>query len=102
MYALMIDTYIKDKKQQTLLNAIENIPCITKKASWVMNGFNLMTHLQKIIAFAIVEGIFFSKFLCNILAKRNLMPGLICLMNLLPEMKVCILILLVFIFQNKK
>jgi ribonucleoside-diphosphate reductase beta chain len=80
MYALMIDTYIKDaEKQKILLNAIENIPCITKKATWVMKWIESDDSFAKrLIAFAIVEGIFFSGSFCAIywLKERNLMPGL--------------------------
>jgi ribonucleotide reductase beta subunit family protein with ferritin-like domain len=84
-YSLMIDTYIKDTKEKLfLLNAIENIPCITKKASWAIKWINdeNASFAQRLVAFACVEGIFFSGSFCAIywLKERNLMPGL-CLSN---------------------
>ena len=84
-YSLMIDTYIKDSQEKSfLLNAIENIPCINKKASWAIKWINdeNSSFAQRLIAFACVEGIFFSGSFCAIywLKERNLMPGL-CLSN---------------------
>jgi len=84
-YSLMIDTYIKDNQEKTfLLNAIENIPCINKKASWAIKWINdeNSPFAQRLLAFACVEGIFFSGSFCAIywLKERNLMPGL-CLSN---------------------
>ena len=84
-YSLMIDTYIKDKVEKDyLLNALENIPCITKKAAWAIKWINdkEASFGQRLIAFACVEGIFFSGSFCAIywLKERNLMPGL-CLSN---------------------
>ena len=80
-YSLMIDTYIKDTKEKMfLLNAIENIPCINKKASWAIKWINDKNapFAQRLVAFACVEGIFFSGSFCAIywLKERNLMPGL--------------------------
>ena len=80
-YSLMIDTYIKNSEEKNfLLNAIENIPCITKKANWAVKWINdkEASFAQRIIAFACVEGIFFSGSFCAIywLKERNLMPGL--------------------------
>ena len=80
-YSLMIDTYIKNSEEKNfLLNAIENIPCITKKANWAVRWINdkEASFAQRIIAFACVEGIFFSGSFCAIywLKERNLMPGL--------------------------
>jgi len=84
-YSLMIDTYIKDNTEKNyLLNAIENIPCVTKKAAWAIKWINDKdaSFSQRLIAFACVEGIFFSGSFCAIywLKERNLLPGL-CLSN---------------------
>ena len=80
-YSLMIDTYIKDDNEKNeLLNAIESIPCIKQKADWAIKWIenNRATYAQRLIAFACVEGIFFSGSFCAIywLKARNLMPGL--------------------------
>lgn len=79
-YGLLIDTYIQDKKEKDyLLNGVDNIPCIKKKADWAMKWINSdASFAQRLIAFAAVEGIFFSGAFCSIfwLKKRGLMPGL--------------------------
>lgn len=80
-YSLMIDTYIKDDiEKNELLNAIESIPCIRQKADWAIKWIDndRATYAQRLIAFACVEGIFFSGSFCAIywLKARNLMPGL--------------------------
>lgn len=79
-YGLLIDTYIKDAKQKSyLLNAISNIPCIKKKADWAMKWINgNESFAERLVAFAAIEGIFFSGSFCSIfwLKKRGLMPGL--------------------------
>jgi ribonucleoside-diphosphate reductase beta chain len=79
-YGLLIDTYIKDAKQKDhLLNAIKTIPCITKKADWAMKWINgNESFAERLVAFAAIEGIFFSGSFCSIfwLKKRGLMPGL--------------------------
>jgi len=80
-YSLLIDTYIKDSKQRTyLFDAIETIPCIKKKADWAIRWIEdtESTFAQRLIAFAAVEGIFFSGSFASIfwLKKRGLMPGL--------------------------
>ncbi|KAI5810941.1 ribonucleotide reductase [Peziza echinospora] len=80
-YSLLIDTYIKDPKQRTyLFDAIETIPCIRKKAEWAMRWIEdkESTFAQRLVAFAAVEGIFFSGSFASIfwLKKRGLMPGL--------------------------
>lgn len=79
-YSLLIDTYIKDQTEKTrLLNAIETIPCIKKKADWAMKWIsNSASFAERLVAFACVEGIFFSGAFCSIfwLKKRGLMPGL--------------------------
>lgn len=79
-YSLLIDTYIKNDAEKTkLLNGVDNFPCIKKKADWALrwigDGSSFATRL---IAFAVVEGIFFSGAFCSIywLKKRGLMPGL--------------------------
>jgi ribonucleotide reductase beta subunit family protein with ferritin-like domain len=79
-YSLLIDTYIKDQQEKNLLfNAIENFPCIKKKADWALKWINNSNAFaERIVAFAAVEGIFFSGSFCSIfwLKKRSLMPGL--------------------------
>ena len=78
-YSLLIDSYIKDKDEQNkLFNAIETIPAIKKKAEWAMRWIEKGTFVERLIAFAAVEGIFFSGSFCSIfwLKKRGLMPGL--------------------------
>lgn len=78
-YSLLIDTYIKDSKQKDfLLNAIHNIPCVTKKADWALRWITNGNFVERLIAFAAVEGIFFSGSFCSIfwLKQRGLMPGL--------------------------
>jgi ribonucleoside-diphosphate reductase subunit M2 len=80
-YSLLIETYIKDSMEKDrLLNAIENFPCIQKKAQWAQKwiGDNRSSFAKRLVAFACVEGIFFSGAFCSIywLKKRGLMPGL--------------------------
>lgn len=79
-YSLLIDTYIKDRvEKHRLLNAIETIPCIKKKAEWALKWItNSDSFAERLVAFACVEGIFFSGAFCSIfwLKKRGLMPGL--------------------------
>jgi len=78
-YSLLIDTYIKDKEEQNrLFNAIETVPAIKKKAEWAIKWINSDSFVERLIAFAAVEGIFFSGSFCSIfwLKKRGLMPGL--------------------------
>ena len=80
-YSVMIDTYIKDHEQQTkLFNALENFPCITKKAAWAKKWIadNRSSFAARLIAFAVVEGIFFSSSFASIywIKKRGLLPGL--------------------------
>ena len=80
-YSLLIDTYIKDQEEKTyLLNAIDTIPSIQKKAQWAIKWINDKDSpfINRIIGFAAVEGIFFSGAFCSIfwLKKRGLMPGL--------------------------
>lgn len=78
-YSLLIDTYIKDKKEKDhLFNAIETLPPVKKKAEWALNWIENGSYAERLIAFAAVEGIFFSGAFCSIfwLKKRGLMPGL--------------------------
>jgi len=79
-YSLLIDTYIRDNNEKEFLfNAIQNVPVIHKKASWAMKWINNCdSFATRLIAFAAVEGIFFSGSFCSIfwLKKRSLMPGL--------------------------
>jgi ribonucleotide reductase beta subunit family protein with ferritin-like domain len=80
-YSLLIDTYIKDREEKaTLFNAIDNFPCIKKKADWAIKWINdkRSSFATRLIAFACIEGIFFSGAFCSIfwLKKRGLMPGL--------------------------
>ncbi|XP_061785596.1 ribonucleoside-diphosphate reductase subunit M2 [Nerophis lumbriciformis] len=81
MYSLLIDTYIKDpKEREYLFNAIETMPCVKKKADWAINwiGNKNASFGERVVAFAAVEGIFFSGSFAAIfwLKKRGLMPGL--------------------------
>ena len=80
-YSLLIETYIKDKTEKhKLFNAIENFPCIKKKSDWAQKWMNdnRSSFATRLVAFACVEGIFFSGAFCSIfwLKKRGLMPGL--------------------------
>lgn len=78
-YSLLIDTYIKDKKDKdNLFNAIETLDCVKKKANWALRWIDEGNFAERIVAFAAVEGIFFSGSFCSIfwLKKRGLMPGL--------------------------
>jgi len=81
MYSLLIDTYIKDpKEKEYLFNAIETLPAVKKKADWALSWINAenATYAERVIAFAAVEGIFFSGSFAAIfwMKKRGLMPGL--------------------------
>ena len=79
MYSLLIDTYIKDPAEKRyLFNAIETVPCVKKKADWALRYINNGSFAERLVAFAAVEGIFFSGSFCSIfwLKKRGLMPGL--------------------------
>jgi ribonucleoside-diphosphate reductase subunit M2 len=81
VYSLLIDTYIKDPQQKShLLRAIETIPCVNQKANWALQWCDpeYASFAERVIAFAAVEGIFFSGSFCAIfwLKKRGLMPGL--------------------------
>ena len=80
-YSLLIETYIKDSDEKhKLFNAIENFPCIKKKSDWAQKWIhdNRSSFATRLVAFACVEGIFFSGAFCSIywLKKRGLMPGL--------------------------
>jgi ribonucleoside-diphosphate reductase beta chain len=78
-YALLIDTYIKDAAEKNkLFHAIETVPCVKEKAEWALRWIENGTFAQRLVAFAAVEGIFFSGSFCSIfwLKKRGLMPGL--------------------------
>jgi len=78
-YSLLIDTYIKDNKEKDFLfNAIDTLPCVGKKADWALRWIQNGSFAQRLVAFAAVEGIFFSGSFCSIfwLKKRGLMPGL--------------------------
>lgn len=79
-YSLLIDTYIKDTAEKAhLFNAIETIPAIKKKADWALRWIEeAPSFAHRLIAFAAIEGIFFSGSFCSIfwLKKRGLMPGL--------------------------
>lgn len=78
-YSLLIDTYVKDEKEKNILfKAIENFPAIKKKADWALKWIESPSFAERLIAFAAVEGIFFSGAFCSIfwLKKRGLMPGL--------------------------
>ena len=78
-YSLLIDTYVKDDAEKTkLFQAIEIFPAIKKKAEWALRWIESDSFAERLIAFAAVEGIFFSGSFCSIfwLKKRGLMPGL--------------------------
>lgn len=80
VYSLLIDTYVKQSEEKDkLFNAIENIPCVKDKADWALKWIDSEESFTKrLVAFAIVEGLFFSGAFCSIfwLRKRGLMPGL--------------------------
>jgi len=81
MYSLLIDTYIKDNNERNkLFNAIENFPCVEKKANWARRWINdnRSSFAARLVGFAVVEGIFFSSsFACIYwIKKRGLLPGL--------------------------
>lgn len=79
-YSLLIDTYIKDPSEKKILfEAVNNFPIINEKAQWAMNWINdKNSFAERLVAFAAVEGIFFSGSFCAIfwLKKKSLMPGL--------------------------
>ncbi len=79
-YSLLIDTYVKDPLEKSrLFNAIETVPCVKKKADWALRWIeSAPSFAHRLVAFAAVEGIFFSGSFCSIfwLKKRGLMPGL--------------------------
>jgi ribonucleotide reductase beta subunit family protein with ferritin-like domain len=81
VYSLLIDTYVKNAREKArLLNAIETVPAVTQKANWAIKwcDANIASFAERILAFASVEGIFFSGSFCAVfwLKKRGLMPGL--------------------------
>jgi ribonucleoside-diphosphate reductase beta chain len=80
MYSLLIDTYITNEKEKThLFNAIDTIPAVSKKAKWALKWIEKTESFEtRLVAFAAVEGIFFSGSFCSIywLKNRGLMPGL--------------------------
>ena len=78
-YSLLIDTYIKDTAEKKhLFNAIDTMDCVKKKADWALRWIDKGSYAERLVAFAAVEGIFFSGSFCSIfwLKKRGLMPGL--------------------------
>ena len=78
-YSLLIDTYIKDPKEKDyLLHALDTVDCVAKKGKWALEWIESPTFAERLIAFAAIEGIFFSGSFCAIfwLKKRGLMPGL--------------------------
>lgn len=78
-YSLLIDTYVKDNvMKDKLFNAIDTMDCVKKKADWALRWIDEGTFAERLVAFAAVEGIFFSGSFCSIfwLKKRGLMPGL--------------------------
>jgi ribonucleoside-diphosphate reductase beta chain len=77
-YSLLIDTYIKDpKEKQRLFHALDTVPCVQRKGEWALKWINSDNFAERLVAFAAVEGIFFSGSFCSIfwLKKRGLMPG---------------------------
>ncbi len=78
-YSLLIDTYIQDTAEKAhLFNAIDTLDCVKKKADWALRWIDKGSFAERLVAFAAVEGIFFSGSFCSIfwLKKRGLMPGL--------------------------
>jgi ribonucleoside-diphosphate reductase beta chain len=78
-YSLLSDTYIKDSAEKNhLFNAIETLDCVKRKADWALRWIDKGSFAERLVAFAAVEGIFFSGSFCSIfwLKKRGLMPGL--------------------------
>lgn len=78
-YSLLIDTYIKDPAEKDkLFHAIDTLDCVTKKATWALRWIENASFAERLVAFAAVEGIFFSGSFCSIfwLKNRGLMPGL--------------------------
>jgi ribonucleoside-diphosphate reductase beta chain len=78
-YSLLIDTYIKNPTEKDkMLRAVDTIPCVKRKADWAMRWIENGSFVERLLAFAAVEGIFFSGSFCSIfwLKKRGLMPGL--------------------------
>jgi len=78
-YSLLIDTYIKDKEEQNyLFNAIDTVPAVQKKADWALKWIGSESFTERLVAFAAVEGIFFSGSFCSIfwLKNQGKMPGL--------------------------
>jgi ribonucleoside-diphosphate reductase beta chain len=78
-YSLLIDTYISDDAEKDhLFNAIDTLDCVKKKADWALRWIDNGNFAERLVAFAAVEGIFFSGSFCSIfwLKKRGLMPGL--------------------------
>lgn len=78
-YSLLIDTYIKDSaEKKKLFNAIDTMDCVKEKAEWALRWIDNGSFAERLVAFAAVEGIFFSGSFCSIfwLKKRGLMPGL--------------------------
>ena len=78
-YSLLIDTYVKDPEEKDrLFHAIDTMDCVKKKAEWALRWIDNASFTERLIAFAAVEGIFFSGSFCSIfwMKKRGLMPGL--------------------------
>ena len=78
-YALLIDSYIRDPKEKDrLFHAIDTVPAVKKKAEWALRWIQNGSFAERLVAFAAVEGIFFSGSFCSLfwLKKRGLMPGL--------------------------
>jgi len=79
MYSLLIDTYVSDPKEKDeCFHAIDRLPAVQKKANWALNWIKNSTFQERLVAFAAVEGIFFSGSFCSIfwLKSRGLMQGL--------------------------
>ena len=79
MYSLLIDTYIKDEKEKDeCFHAIDRLPAVAKKANWALDWIENASFQERLVAFAAVEGIFFSGSFCSIfwLKSRGIMQGL--------------------------
>jgi ribonucleotide reductase beta subunit family protein with ferritin-like domain len=108
MYSLLIETLIKDQDEKDkLFNAITNYPCIGEKAAWALKWIESnASFAHRLIAFAIVEGVFFSGSFCSIfwLKKRNIMPGLCASNELISRdegLHTDFAVLLYSMFENK-
>jgi ribonucleoside-diphosphate reductase beta chain len=96
MYSLLIDTYINNPKEKDeCFNAIDRLPAVQKKAKWALEWIENASFAERLVAFAAVEGIFFSGSFCSIfwIKSRGIMQGCVTLTHLSLKMKTYIVIL---------